>query len=92
MLNEKPEMLYYATEDSLEELFEYESFLYLDKKDMRHLTNLGRAMAEDYFSNHDGWEASWPITFHIFDGKKELIGKVEVGMETEPVFYARKVH
>lgn len=91
MLNEKPEMLYYATEDSLEDLFEYESFLYLDKADRRHLTNLGRCMAEDFFHSHDGWEASWPITFHIFDGKKELIGKVSVSMETEPSFWAVEV-
>lgn len=48
--------------------------------------------ANDYHSNHDGWESSWPLTFRLFkteDGPP--LGDFEVAMEYEPVFSGRPV-
>jgi len=48
---------------------------------------LARAAAEEYWSDHDGWEASWPLDFEIFiDGKS--YGICAVDMEAQPVFSA----
>lgn len=45
-------------------------------------------MAEDYFANHDGWEANWPQLIRIVSmGGKEL-GLFEVDMEAVPHFTA----
>ncbi|AZY52204.1 hypothetical protein [Bordetella avium] len=47
------------------------------------------ACAEDYFRNHDGFEANWPLTFAIFDGfNGPEIGRWEVELEYEPSFSA----
>lgn len=43
-------------------------------------------LADDYHSNHDGWEASWPIEFRIYKDA-ECVWKGEVEREMEPVFY-----
>lgn len=48
---------------------------------------IAREAADDYWSNHDGWESTWPLEFEIFiDGKSA--GKCLVSMEMEPVFSA----
>lgn len=48
---------------------------------------IAQECAEKYFSEHDGWESSWPLTFTIFkDGKQ--IGRARVEMESEPQFYS----
>jgi len=43
--------------------------------------------AEDYHSNHDGWESSWPVKIEVFNGTRSL-GVFEVEREMEPVFRA----
>lgn len=51
------------------------------------------ACAEDYFHNHDGFEANWPLTFAIFDGfAGPEIGRWEVALEYEPSFNAAQLH
>lgn len=43
--------------------------------------------AEDFHSNHDGWETSWPLTFVIKqDG--QVLGTFEVDRDTVPEFNA----
>ncbi|WP_291385007.1 MULTISPECIES: hypothetical protein [Achromobacter] len=50
------------------------------------------ACAEDYFRNHDGFEANWPLTFALFDGiAGREIGRWEVALEYEPSFTAAQV-
>ncbi len=45
--------------------------------------------AEDYFRNHDGWEASWPQTICVeLEGKTQVF---KVNMEAEPHFYASEI-
>ena len=47
--------------------------------------------AEDFHSNGDGWESSWPRTFTILLMDGTFVGKYEVEREAEPVFYAYPV-
>ena len=46
--------------------------------------------AEDYHSNHDGWEASWPLTFVITDMGGNRLGQCLVERETVPQFRASR--
>jgi hypothetical protein len=46
--------------------------------------------AEDYHSNHDGWESHWPADFYIFDQDLKLLAVFSVEREEEPVFYANE--
>lgn len=47
--------------------------------------------AEDYHSNHDGWEAAWPLDITIFDdGDPESGVTYTVYREAEPIFSAYK--
>lgn len=48
--------------------------------------------AEDYYSNHDGWEAKWPIELEVLsraDGS--VLGRFSVSMEIEPHFYSIRI-
>lgn len=44
--------------------------------------------AEEYWSNCDGWEDAWPVTFHIYPPDSEEFTAIEVHMEMEPSFIA----
>ena len=44
--------------------------------------------AQDYFDNHDGREASWPMLITVFDDHTEKTYEVE--LESAPVFAARE--
>lgn len=48
--------------------------------------------AEDFYSNHDGYEEIWPltITLHKHEGGRE-IGRFVVGMEVELRFSASQI-
>jgi hypothetical protein len=46
--------------------------------------------ADDYHSNHDGWESRWPITFRIWMESGEVLGDYHVEREYEPVFRAHR--
>ncbi|WP_033470986.1 hypothetical protein [Bordetella bronchiseptica] len=51
------------------------------------------ACAEDFFHNHDGFEANWPLTLAILDGfTGPEIGRWEVHLEYEPSFAAIQQH
>jgi hypothetical protein len=53
----------------------------------REIEWLAEKLADDFFSNHDGWEAQWPRDVHIWDSEMKYIGCVNVMLESEPVFY-----
>jgi len=57
------------------------------------LESLADDAAEDYHSEHDGWETAWPIEFHLFADKegKHLLGSFTVERDFEPVFSSTKV-
>lgn len=45
---------------------------------------------EDFYSNHDGWECSWPMEFTIFEHDVS-IGRFNVSVEFEPRFDAEQL-
>lgn len=53
------------------------------------IEEMAEAAAQDYWSNHDGFEERWPLTFEILLPDGGLIGSAEVEMDTEPVFTAK---
>jgi len=60
-----------------------------DEQDQESVTEM---CADDYHSNHDGWENTWPlvISLHATEGGKEL-ARFSVERENEPVFTASLV-
>ncbi len=46
--------------------------------------------AEDYHSNHDGWESSWPIDFEIIDADGISLGTFEIDREAVPHFFLNR--
>lgn len=48
------------------------------------------AIAWDFHNNHDGWECTWPVIFHVWRNSGDL-GVFEVERATVPEFTVRKV-
>ena len=69
-----------------EDYYEFSSFF-----DPENGEFLAQDAAEDYHSNHDGWESSWPIELILLDSEGVLIGKYIVDRDVAPVFSAREV-
>lgn len=80
----------YSLSDDFDDSFEFESEqeLHEDRSDREFLAQLA---AEDYHSEHDGWEDSWPITLTIWLADGTLIGRFEVDRDYEPVFYVSRI-
>lgn len=47
-------------------------------------------LAVDYHSNHDGWEATWPLRLSVWKDGVE-VARFSVEREYEPSFYANDV-
>jgi hypothetical protein len=45
--------------------------------------------ADDYHSNHDGWEASWPVDFSV-ESPDGVVKSFSVDREARPEFYVRE--
>ena len=56
-----------------------------------HITDYVLDLAEEVFHEHDGWEATWPLTFRLWDEAGEFVADYEVDIENEPRFYVNKV-
>lgn len=54
-------------------------------------TSLAMICGRDFFHEHDGWEASWPIPFQLFDSDGMPSGTFSVDMEAEPQFIAEPI-
>ncbi len=52
------------------------------------IENIAQEAADDFFSNHDGWECRWPKDFIIYSEDKKLLGMCEVEQEAQPFFCA----
>ena len=52
---------------------------------------IAEAAAEDFFHNHDGWEASWPIEFSIFEAGDKFLGTFSVDCKAVPQFLAHRI-
>lgn len=53
---------------------------------------VAKEAAQDFHSNHDGWEHSFPITLSIFRTDGVPLGVFEVEREVVPAFHAREVN
>lgn len=62
----------------------YQTVINPDKWDVEIIA---REAANDYWSNHDGWESEWPLNFEIFINGKSY-GVCAVEMESQPNFSA----
>lgn len=52
---------------------------------------IAKLCAENYHSEHDGWEAAWPLDITLYESEDgPAIATFEVNREAEPVFYARR--
>ena len=73
---------YIVEEDDqeIEDAFEFETNF--DKSTLGWIVE---EVAEDYNRDHDGWEASWPLTFTLFINGRSL-GSFKVDREFEPTF------
>lgn len=62
------------------------------ENEVEHTCIAGDA-ADDYHSEHDGWEASWPIVFELFDAEDAAtpFARCEVDREYEPAFFATRL-
>lgn len=59
------------------------------KSDRRALGRVAVACAEDFHSNHDGWECSWPLELEVLSGSGgPAIGRFEIECENVPSFNA----
>jgi hypothetical protein len=56
--------------------------------DKENLPGVAEDAADDFHSNHDGWENSWPCEFYIFDVDGNLLGVYVVERESSPIFIA----
>lgn len=54
----------------------------------KNLEYIAVKYADYYWSEYDGWDCYWPITFTIADDTGKILGKVEVTMEAVPTFTA----
>lgn len=55
-------------------------------RDEWNLKWIAEDAAEYAFSNNDGWEWSWPVTFQIYSMEDEHLGDVCVHIDYEPAF------
>jgi hypothetical protein len=77
---------YVVDSTDLEDSFEFSSNLPDGWGD-----TLAAEAAEDYHSNHDGWESSWPLEITVADIDGKVIGTFSVDRDVEPVFSAREI-
>ncbi len=60
-----------------------------DDASIDELADVAQFCAEDWHSNHDGWEAQWPRTFALYASKEgPALAHFEVDCEMVPSFSA----
>ena len=72
---------YQVDRDSLQFAFDIES----SNDDVEEIA---QEAADDFFSDHDGWENKWPCDFYIYSADGLLLGACKVEMEMTPYFSA----
>lgn len=48
-------------------------------------------LADDYYSEHDGWEDTWPLEFRVYDDSGAEVGRWSVSQEYSPSFVVTTV-
>jgi len=53
---------------------------------------LAELCADDYHSNHDGWESRWPLTLSLFESEDgPELARFEIEREARPTFVAHRI-
>lgn len=47
--------------------------------------------ADDFHSNHNGWDEHWPCDIYIFDLDGKLMGDFVVQRYVQPIFTSKKI-
>jgi hypothetical protein len=71
------------------EMTTHDAWVITDPDDHEHLAE---KCADDFHSEHDGWEANWPLRITLYATKTgPAVATFEVEREYEPRFNAMKV-
>jgi len=77
----------YNNEDDFDDRFDIEvNWPYDENKEY-----IAVKCAEDFYSNHDGWEYDWPLKMYLWTSGGKKLGVFEVERETVPEFHANKL-
>jgi len=85
--------VYYTLEPEFDDYLSIEAkpwmeFSMEDEPWMGDITDLAEKAAKDYYSEHDGWEASWPCHIWLWKEDATPIGCYLVTLEAVPTFRA----
>lgn len=73
-----------GTGTTVEDAYEIETY--------RHVIgSIAEECAEDFHSNHDGWDNRWPVIFILANEEDNILGKFEIERRSEPVFIAQQI-
>lgn len=83
--------LWYSVNDDAGEYRFHIKYKLLSVKEDLDKEMAAKHCAEDFHSNHDGWEAVWPLNITLYESEDDpAIATFEVEREVEPVFYVRR--
>ena len=57
-----------------------------------HAAWIAEDAAARYHDFCDGWEASWPVVFELYDQEEWCLGRFSVERETVPEFHAARIN
>ena len=84
MIKTMNKYFYSVGDKDFNDAFEIEvKYQYIDYS----VEDVAEEAAEDYYDNHDGWEATWPQTIHVWNDKEEYLGAADVHVEYQSSFY-----
>lgn len=84
--------VWYSRDNGYRHDFEIQANVDMARAEDTLLADVAEECAEDFHSNHDGWEATWPLTLRLYaseDGRE--VGRFEIDREAQPVFFVRAV-
>lgn len=68
---------------------EFDDYLFIENNPwMDGITEWAEKAAENYHSEHDGWEANWPLHIWLWHEDATAIGCYLVTLEAVPTFRA----
>lgn len=85
----KYDLIYYTVEDfndGFDDAYAMKGNFYLE--DNWELEMAAQDCAQNFWTNHDGWECSWPLNFTLYSPDGKTLGTFEIEQEYDPVFSA----
>ena len=76
--------IYYTTEP------EFDDYLHIKSGPYDDIIEWVLSAAKDFYSNHDGYENSWPLDIWLWNEDGTPIDCYSVDVEFSPTFYALK--